>query len=265
MEIGINLFCCGTLENASIDEQIRLMQENGFFHTFSMSDKEELTSEEIKKIQKSGITFDFLHLPFREINNLYSDFETSLPMFKIISEGIEKCARHEIPQAVLHLSAGKKPPINDVGIERFCVLMEKARSLGVKIAFENLRTLGNISLTFEKHEDAGFCWDTGHEVCFTPGKKFMPLFADRLSAVHLHDNRGIYDSDDHMIPYDGKVDFNRVAKELANAGYNGTLMAELHKTRTEAYQTMSAKDFYKRAAEALNKLKKQIAYYKNVE
>jgi sugar phosphate isomerase/epimerase len=123
--------------------------------------------------------------------------------------------------------------------------------------------MGNISLTFEKHSDALFCWDTGHEFCFTPGKQFMPLFADRLSVLHLHDNRGIYDVDDHMLPYDGIVDYDRVAMELARADFNGTLMMEVLKERGNFYCDISNREFYKRASDAVNKLKKQVEQYKN--
>ncbi len=256
MNIGINIFCCGIINEKNVDNQTEILISNGFKHTFGTSN--EITDDIIEKIQSKGITFDTLHLPFKGINSLYSENEESKHMFKIITEGIEKCARHGIPLGVLHLSSGKNPPFNDRGTERFCKILDYARKLGVKIAFENLRTLGNIAYTFEKHEDALFCFDTGHESCFTPGRQYMPLFKERLATVHLHDNNGIYDKDEHMIPYDGKIDFNRIASQLFEANYSGTLMLEVLKERSAIYENMSDEEFIKRASKAALRLKSQI-------
>ncbi len=260
MDIGINIFCCGAVSESNVEQQTNLMLKNGLNHTFGGSD--DLSDHIIEKIQTKGIIFDTLHLPFKGINGLYSEYEESKPMFKRITDGIEKCARHGIPLGVLHLSSGKNPPLNDRGIERFCRILDHARELGVKIAFENLRTLGNISYTFEKHEDALFCWDTGHESCFTPQRQYMPLFGKRLATVHLHDNNGIYDKDEHMIPYDGKIDFDRVAYQLSEANYNGTLMLEVLKERNGLYENMTDDEYLKRASEAVLKLEKQIKKHK---
>jgi sugar phosphate isomerase/epimerase len=257
MEIGINLFCLDT-NSITIDEKIDLMKKNDFYHTFARSDDASLDNDAFDKIKKSGIVFDFLHLPFKNINSLYFNCEDAFFMLKSLNDGIEKCSMHEIPLAILHLSSGAHPPFNDLGMERYKALIEKARALGVKIAFENLRTLGNISLAVETFEDALFCWDTGHESCFTPGRQYMPLFGSKLAALHLHDNSGIYDKDEHMIPYDGNIDFNRVAKQLFDVNYNGTLMLEVVKSRSPIYEKMTNQEYYSHASKAAKKLLNQI-------
>ena len=38
--------------------------------------------------------------------------------------------------------------------------------------------------------------------------------ADRLSALHLHDNFGL--SDDHMLPFDARIDWRGMAQRLKN-------------------------------------------------
>ena len=106
MEIGINLFCCDT-HSITVDEKINLMIENGFYHTFTRSDDSSLDNEAFDKIKKSGIVFDFLHLPFKDINTLYFDCEDAVSMLKSLNDGIEKCSKHEIPLAILHLSSGE--------------------------------------------------------------------------------------------------------------------------------------------------------------
>lgn len=258
MEKGINLFCCNGPEKSTIDEKIKYMKKYGFYHTFSRSDEEDLTDTAIKRIQESGIEFDFLHLPFSKINSLYSNNEDTKLMMNLITDGIDKCAKHNIPIAILHLSSGKAPQYNDIGAENFDKIMTYSREHGVKIAFENLRTLGNLALTFEKYDDALFCWDVGHESSFTPGRQYMPLFEDRLGALHVHDNRGILDKDDHMLPYDGHIDFDRVAVQLSNAKYNGTLMLEVVKAKTSTYDNLTNEEFYAKASAVADRLIKAI-------
>ncbi len=263
MEIGINLFCCDADKKLNLDKKINLMAENDFYHTFTRSDDVQLTDDTVKRLRDKNIIFDFLHLPFNGINALYSNGEDALTMLKRLFDGIEKCSRYEIPLAVVHLSSGKHPPFNDIGSERYENLIEKARSLGVKIAFENLRTLGNISLMLERFDDVLFCWDTGHESCFTPGRQYMPLFKNRLAALHLHDNRGIYDKDEHMLPYDGNIDFLSVAKQLAEINFDGTLMLEVVKSRSSLYDKLSSEEYYKRASESAKKLLNEIEALKS--
>lgn len=262
MEKGINVFCCGDVSENEIDAIIKRFLKNGISHTFCRSDHPTLTDDVIKKIKRSGIEFDTLHLPFKGINALYEKGEESEKMYKLIISGIERCAKHEIKIGVLHTSSGKNPPFNDTGAERFDGIIERAKELGVKIAFENLRTLGNLALNLEKYPQAGFCWDTGHESCFTPGLKFMPLFGKRIETVHIHDNRGIFDKDDHMIPFDGKIDFESVAKELACFNYRGTLMLELVKSRHIAYSLLTDDEYVNRASFALIHLENLIKSYR---
>ncbi len=258
MEIGINLFCYGTPDVLPFENQIDLMKENGFYHTFAVSDNVFLTDEAIDQVQKNNITFDNLHMPFRKVNALYTECEDTEPMLNSILEGIDKCARHGIPLAVVHLSSGKNPPFTEFGVKKYCEIMDAARRKGIKIAFENIRTLGNIALTLEMHEDARFCWDTGHENCFTKGRQYMPLFGARLGAIHIHDNNGIPDKDEHLLPYDGSVDFKLVAKHLANINYDGTLMLEAARNKTAFYENVSAEEYYTKASKAVLKLKNEI-------
>ena len=101
---------------------------------------------------------------------------------------------------------------------------------GVQIAFENQRKLANIAWTFEEIEDApnvGFCWDTGHENCFTPGRQYMPLFGKKLICTHIHDNNGVFDHDEHLLPFDGKLDFVRAARQIRESGFTGALVLEV--------------------------------------
>ncbi len=257
METGINLFCYSN--EISIDRQIELMRKNGFKNTFMLSDSAKLTDETISKLKASDITLATLHAPFRGINEIWKQGEAGDKVLEGLIDGVRKCERYNIPILVVHLSSKYPPPmITDIGVQRFKELMEKAKHSSVKIAYENQRCLSNIALAMEQFEDSGFCWDTGHEGCFTSGREYMSLFGDKLVTVHIHDNLGVKDSDDHLLPYDGKLDFGSVAKHLVAADYSGCIMLEVFRSNSNQYDDVTDEEYYARAAAAANRLAKEI-------
>ena len=171
--------------------------------------------------------------------------------------GIEKCGEYEIPTLVLHVTAGPTPPRpNERGYARFVQVFERAKELGVEIACENIRPYGNLAFILEQFPESGFCWDVGHEVCSGMGIQFMPMFGNRLKALHIHDN--MLDGDHHMIPRDGKIDFDRVARQIAESPYEGSVMLELSTKQSDFYNGISPEEYYERAANAAMSLKEQI-------
>ena len=259
MKLGINMNCYGGL---SVEEQIRLMKENGFEATFLGCEGANF-DEVVEKLQQAGITVDNLHAPFNKINDMWLPGEAGEEMLARLIRCVEKAAAHGIPVIVVHISSGTKPPlINDIGNERFARLMEAARENNVTIAYENQRMLANIALMFERFEDAGFCWDIGHEACFTNGREYMPIFGDKLVALHIQDNNCEFNKDIHLIPYDGSIDFDKAAKMIAQRGYQGTVMLELIKKNSNVYDNVSAEDYYKKAAEAARRFRDAIESYR---
>lgn len=83
------------------------------------------------------------------------------------------------------------------------------------VAFENLRRtsyLDYILSTLSDLRSARFCFDCGHENLYNHGVGVLEAHADRLSALHLHDNFGL--SDDHMLPFDARIDWRGMAQRL---------------------------------------------------
>lgn len=249
-----------TCREASDAERVRLMQKHGFSTTFLMSD-DPLMSERIARFREAGIVCENCHAPFDGINCMWYPTTAGDEMLSRLTSGVENCARYEIPVIVVHLSSGENPPrIGDVGCDRFDRLVARARELGVQIAFENQRKLGNIAHALEQYPDAGFCFDTGHEACFTPGREYMPLFGERTVALHLHDNSAAYNADDHILPYDGKVDLERCARQLAASPYDRSIMSESFKTAL--YEGLTPDEYYARAAAAIRRFADRVAYYR---
>lgn len=272
MKIGINMGCYPGL---AIDEQIKLMKENGF-ETCFLGCEGPSFDENVKAIQESGIVIESLHAPFTKsktepvcgINDMWSADERGDKMFERLTGCVDKASKYGIPIIVVHLSSGLVPPmINDIGNERFCKLMEYAEERNVIIAYENQRMLGNISHAFEYYKGAGFCWDIGHEYCFTPGREYMPLFGQKLVALHVQDNMGAIPShpDLHLIPFDGIVDFDKAAKYIAKTPFTGSVMLEVLRGHSDRYDDVTAEEYYRRAAEAARRFAAKIEYYRENE
>ncbi|MBI3948692.1 MAG: sugar phosphate isomerase/epimerase [Armatimonadetes bacterium] len=73
----------------------------------------------------------------------------------------------------------------------------------------------------------GICWDTGHAHLqrLDQGPAIRAL-GQRLKVLHIQDNNG--DSDQHLLPFNGTVDWRAVMGALRNIGYPGTLSFEVH-------------------------------------
>lgn len=253
MEIGINMGC----RDLEIEKQIEYMKKYGFTTTFFGSDspRAELI---MKMIDEAGIKAESLHAPFFNINALWREGNEGEEFLVKLMEGVEKCAKWGVPVLVVHISAGYPAPmVSDIGIERFDRLMAFANEKGVKIAYENQRMLGNISLFMEHYPEAVFCWDTGHEGCFTQGLEYMPLFGKRIEALHICDNMEVYNEDLHLLPYDGKIDFERVAQQLAMSDYDGSVMLEVS-GKSKYYENMSDDEYYSTAAKYARRLADRI-------
>ena len=117
-----------------------------------------------------------------------------------------------------------------------------------------------VAMFFTSYKDnpyVAFCWDCGHENCFTPGWEFMPLFGNRLICTHIHDNMGT-PKDEHMIPFDGSNDFARKAELLKKSGFEGSLMLELSRNSSDRYTDLSWEEYSQRAADAAKKLRAMV-------
>ena len=133
-------------------------------------------------------------------------------------------------------------------------IVNYAKDKNVKIAFENTEGeeyLAAVMKEFASSKAVGFCWDTGHEICYNHSQDMLALYGDKLVCTHLHENLGIRDfggvidaSDDlHMLPFDGIADWDYNMARLDKAGFEGMLTFELNlrgegRFETEAYFKM---------------------------
>lgn len=172
-----------------------------------------------------------------------------------LKSNLDNCVALGIPILITHIKPNlDSSPCFELGIERLKKLVAYAAEKNVKIAFENINNEEYLIKTLDvfKEPHVGFCLDVGHESCNTPGVEFLPQIGDRLFCTHIHDNDLVHD--DHMIPFDGNIDFERLCRQLKECGYNGCLTVEVK--YSEYYKSKYSKsEFVERAFNAAKKLK----------
>ena len=101
-----------------------------------------------------------------------------------------------------------------------------AREHSVRIAIENGNFDAIRKLLSEYAPDyAGLCYDCGHGNMIPDGLDNLELLKDRLISVHLHDNDG--NGDQHKIMFTGTVDWERLARIIANSAYTKCVSMEV--------------------------------------
>lgn len=255
-KIGANLL---NFPEVPLEERVKFMAELGFEATFTgMGEVDEL--EKLANLfAKYGIAYETIHAPFRPINEIWLDCEVGEKVYDDMITCVDRCAMFEIPTMVIHMSSGlTPPPVTDLGRERYTKIIEYAQKKGVVLAFENLRKLAHLAWVFEnfkEHDTVKMCWDCGHETCYTPQYEFMSMFGEKLAALHIHDNYGILNQDDHLLPFDGVIDFNRVARLIKESGYEGSIMLEVMRKSHERYANMTFEEYAGKAAEAAKRIR----------
>ena len=246
----------------SVTDFASALSECGFGATFTEYAPEKTLFEYANAFSKHNIAYETIHAPFDSINDMWLDKPGADDALSRLCLTVNVCKSLSVPVAVVHLSSGvNAPSITDIGRYRYKRLVEYAAECGVKIAFENQRKLANIAWAceeFENYENVGFCWDVGHEGCFAHGREYMPLFGKRLICTHIHDNDLKPNHDLHMIPFDGRIDFYKVAKQIKANGFAGTLMLELMIDNSDYYVNSSPRAYIERAAFAAKRLRDMI-------
>ena len=111
----------------------------------------------------------------------------------------------------------------------------------------------------------GFCWDSGHEMCYNHSRDWLKEFGDRLCMTHLHDNLGIsrfdgqpaWVDDLHLLPYDGVADWEdniarlRKSKKQEYLNFELSFESKPNRHENDVYKRMDLRlyftEAYKRA------------------
>jgi len=138
---------------------------------------------------------------------------------------------------VLHLGVpdAYAPPSGDNSrdavLRSIDALRRAADGTGVQLALEvipnGLSTATALVRLIEDEDlhDVGICLDVGHARLQGDVSDAVETVAGYLVTTHVHDNRGR--ADDHLLPFDGVIDWAATLMAFQKVGYAGTLLFEL--------------------------------------
>ena len=146
----------------------------------------------------------------------------------------------------------------------FDEIVAMAEEYGVHIAIENTEGEEFLFALMEHYRDTqnvGFCWDSGHEMCYNHSQNLLAAFGDRLLVTHLNDNLGIsrfdgktfWTDDLHLLPYDGVADWGDIigrmkkARRLEILNFELNINSKPNRHENDLYGQMSLRQYFTEA------------------
>ncbi len=254
---------CDCIRDMDALDTLDIIKDVGFDSFFTGIINCEKVKQIKSKADKLGLDFEFIHAPFKNINNMWLEGDEYLEIFNNMKQTIDSAYECGVPMIIAHLSSSwKAPSICDLGLTRFDSLIDYAEQKGVTIAFENLRMVGNVAYFVDRYEGRNcvkFCYDNGHEHCYTKTVNWLDIFTYNVAATHIHDNLGrgrerVGDPDLHYLPFDGTFNFEKMMRKLDEYEYTGTLMLEVFNSRKPEYKEMSPQEFIQTSYDRIKKI-----------
>jgi sugar phosphate isomerase/epimerase len=141
-----------------------------------------------------------------------------------------------------HLVVALEEMRRDEAIRTLEDLHHIAEPLGVTVALEvadnTLSTAEGLVDLIENDLEGmklGICMDVGHASLLGDPAEAIELAAGYLIATHLHDNNRQHD--DHLVPFQGAIDWAGTVMAFEKIGYDGVFMFDV-KTRQSAGATL---------------------------
>ena len=241
-------------KNVTIYETIDAIKKAGFKNVFIQwydSDWEVSQEEQLKYIKKQGLNVIFAHLGYQNINDIWLDNIYGEKLVDRYKNDIKACKENGINLVCMHLvSKSVAPKYNEIGLNRIRKIVKYANSIGVKVCFENTKIKGYVDYIIDNIEGTGLCFDSGHYHAHFNDELDFSKFKNKIFSVHLHDNDK--SCDQHLMPFDGTLDWKEIIKKLKESNYNGPITMEL--CYRNEYLNISVEEFYKKGYEIGKKL-----------
>ena len=250
---------------------VKLLKQIGFDAISPEWRKGQELAQVIETAREAGMLVESLHAPFWNAAKMWSaDEAVAGPARAELLEALEDCKTWNVPVLVVHTWIGfdYKFDAQTLCFDHFDTLVAKAQEYGVTVAFENVEGeeyLAALMDRYQGQDTVGFCWDSGHEMCYNRSQDMLAQYGDRLVMTHLNDNLGIsrfdgtlfWMDDLHLLPYDGIADWDENVQRLAKSrrldvlNFELTIGSKPDRHENDAYMQMSLEVFftevYKRA------------------
>ncbi|MBQ3222810.1 MAG: sugar phosphate isomerase/epimerase [Clostridia bacterium] len=236
MKTAINLSICS--KDISQYDIVPLVRQAGFDGCFIDATSPEIDVCAIAQYaRENGLELQSVHAPFTRVHKLWEEGPEGEDSLAEQIACLETAHAVGAPIVICHvfIGFGEQHP-TDIGVQRFSRLLDRAQELGMRIAFENTEGEKYLEYLHDHlwdHPAAGFCIDTGHEMCYNYSHDLIGKYGDKLIATHLNDNMGItgpeifWHDDAHLFPFDGVADWPGIAQRIRKTGFDGYLTFEL--------------------------------------
>jgi len=194
-----------------------------------------------------GIVFTQTHVPYYEVFNC-NDEEKSVLFEELIRRSIIGTsmlgAKWTVTHPLTDYAAGGNMSVNKrKNIEYMNKHLETAEKYNVGLAIENMSQkksnpiycvnmdeLCDLADSFSS-PSVGVCYDFGHaNLQGDDQRKNLNIIGkSRLKCLHVQDNHGIPEYDEHLMPFYGTVDWKNAMQGLRDIGYTGELTYEIQK------------------------------------
>lgn len=195
----------------------------------------------------AGIVINQTHAPFSYPLDIWEKSDQLMPILK---RSLEISAIFGAETAIIHpyhhpVYMGHEDEMFEKNMEYYGELIPTAEATGVIICTENMfqvderrghivhDTCSTIK-DFIRYVDTlgseyvAACLDIGHIVLVQqkdePADFIRALGQKRLRALHIHDNN--YRSDEHKLPYEGRIDWDAAMRALGEIDYQGCFTYE---------------------------------------
>lgn len=268
-KIGITT---NSLHGAPYLNKLKHIKRTGFNNI--MLDHYHNLENEIIAAQNIGLEVESVHIDSRNVNCMWQNKNSASMFIKKLSDEFTVLKRNGVKTAIIHpgqnnhdFSNSAKQP-TALALTNWLELIEQAEKHGILVAMENtdLIHLPHLFVILDNIKSANlkFCYDSGHHQLFYPNLDIIKRYQNILHAVHLHDNNLEYpqktgwSGDLHMVPFDGKINFTKIAEQIANSKYSGSTMLETSHTTSQAYNNLSPYAYLEHAYQAGKKLSQLI-------
>ena len=259
-------------------EQINAIAQTGFDAIFSEWSEQEPVKAVAQCTRENGLFYQSVHAPFGKIERMWDEDESGDAFLGTLETCLADCSDANVGIMVCHVwkGFGNEDHRSAVGVDRFARLLDRAQTLGVKVAFENTEGEEYLALLWNElrdHPAFGFCIDTGHEMCYNRSRDMIGTYgkSGKLIATHINDNMGItsdkitWHDDAHLVPFDGVADWKGVTDRLKAVGYRDILTAELtvknkpDRMCNAIYDALSFREYLALVHERLAKIAQMMA------
>lgn len=217
-------------------DRLSLIKDAGFdsictWWADTFSDMDGRKEDHFEMAFKAGLRLEHTHLPYFGCDVLWKDGIDGNDLEKEYRNAIENAAKCGVSTVVLHPYDNKEVTQSngwDVFMPRMARIVDTAQHAGVRLALENLQeshVIRRILTLLGDNENVGICFDSGHGNISDHGDfSVLTEYPDKIYALHLHDNDGVHDQ--HLLPYEGNINWNTFMSALEYIDFGGSFMLE---------------------------------------